>query len=160
MDRNFQQKAYSALSDNKKEALLKNARLKDESTLQDSGMSNLENRLLAQNTESDNTLYDLYQLSLQEERARENIGDLLNATNKTANSIKYVLIYSYLCHEQNTLRLPLFLSSISLSYSFDLFLLLSCFYSSCIYLPVYSNLTYYFFPLFIYFLQNVQTKRT
>ena len=95
MDRNFQQKAYSALSDNKKEALLKNARLKDESTLQDSGMSNLENRLLAQNTESDNTLYDLYQLSLQEERARENIGDLLNATNKTANSIKYVLTHIY-----------------------------------------------------------------
>ena len=88
MDRNFQHKAYGALSDQKKESLLQNAKLKDETTLQNSGMLNLENRLINQQEASDVIVRDLYILETQEQKARENIGDLLVATSKTNQLIK------------------------------------------------------------------------
>jgi hypothetical protein len=91
MDANFQQISYAGLSDQKKQALLTNAKLKDETTLQNSGMSNLETRLANQQASSSSVRYDLYSLEDQEEDAREYIGDLLSAkanTMKSVNSIK------------------------------------------------------------------------
>jgi hypothetical protein len=91
MDANFQQISYAGLSDQKKQALLTNAKLKDETTLQNSGMSNLETRLANQQAASASVRYDLYSLEDQEDNAREYIGDLLSAkanTMKSVNSIK------------------------------------------------------------------------
>jgi hypothetical protein len=91
MDANFQQISYAGLSDQKKEALLTNAKLKDETTLQNSGMSNLETRLATQQASSASVRYDLYSLEDQEENARDYIGNLLSAkatTLKSVNSIK------------------------------------------------------------------------
>lgn len=90
MDANFQQKAYTALSDQKKQALLTNAKLKDETTLQNSGMSNLETRLANQQASSASVRYDLYHLEDQEENAREYIGDLLSAKASTIKSVNLI----------------------------------------------------------------------
>ena len=89
MDQNFQHKAYSSLSDNKKRALLKNARLKDECTLQDSGLSNLWSRYNNQETASAAIHLELIELELQEERAMENVQHVMSAKAVTTTLIRY-----------------------------------------------------------------------
>lgn len=89
MDQSFQHKAYSSLSDHKKRALLKNARLKDECTLQDSGLSNLWSRYNNQETACAAIHLELIELEMQEEKAMENVQHVMRAKAVTTSLIRY-----------------------------------------------------------------------
>ena len=65
---------------------MKNARYKDEFTLQDSGMINMRQRLNIQEKNNRSISCDLHELGILQEIAKENIGDIIRAT-RTINQL-------------------------------------------------------------------------
>jgi hypothetical protein len=65
MDHSYKQAAYMSLSEEDKQELLSNAQLKDEKTLQDAGVRNLQLRLMEQQMGTHKIQNELLELKKQ-----------------------------------------------------------------------------------------------